>query len=80
MNALSSGNLKKDYARFVVPTVVSLAVFSLYSMVDGIFVGRLIGPEAAREAVISALAGTQTELFVAPARERMDIEVQPCFV
>ena len=37
-------------------------------------------PEAAREAVISALAGTQTELFVAPARERMDIEVQPCFV
>ena len=46
MNALSSGNLKKDYARFVVPTVVSLAVFSLYSMVDGIFVGRLIGPEA----------------------------------
>lgn len=46
MNALSSGNLKKDYARFVAPTVVSLAVFSLYSMVDGIFVGRLIGPEA----------------------------------
>ena len=37
-------------------------------------------PEAAREAVLSALAGTQTELFVAPARERMDIEVQPCFV
>lgn len=46
MNALSSGNLKRDYTRFAVPTVVSFAAFSLYSMVDGIFVGRLIGPEA----------------------------------
>ena len=46
MNALSSGNLKRDYARFAVPTVISLAVFSLYSMVDGIFVGRFIGAEA----------------------------------
>jgi putative MATE family efflux protein len=45
-NGLDSGNLKKDYIRFAVPTVLSLLVFSLYSMVDGIFVGRLIGPQA----------------------------------
>lgn len=36
-------------------------------------------PEIARDTVLAALAGTQTELYVAPARERMDIEVQPCF-
>ena len=31
-NGLDSGNLKKDYIRFAVPTVLSLLVFSLYSM------------------------------------------------
>lgn len=46
MTALSSGDLRKDYRRFAVPSVLGLAVFSLYSMVDGIFVGRLVGPEA----------------------------------
>ncbi len=46
MNPLSSGDLRKDYRCFAVPSIVGLAVFSLYSMVDGIFVGRLVGPEA----------------------------------
>jgi len=45
-SGLNSGNLEKDYICFAVPTVLSLLVFSLYSMVDGIFVGQLIGPQA----------------------------------
>lgn len=54
MTALSSGDLRKDYRRFAVPSVLGLAVFSLYSMVDGIFVGRLVGPEALAAVNLSA--------------------------
>lgn len=35
-------------------------------------------PSLARAAVIPALAGTDTELFVAPEKGRLDIEVAPC--
>lgn len=54
MTALSSGDLRKDYRRFAVPSILGLAVFSLYSMVDGIFVGRLVGPEALAAVNLSA--------------------------
>lgn len=54
MSALSSGDLRKDYIGFAVPSVIGLAVFSLYSMVDGIFVGRLVGPEALASVNLSA--------------------------
>lgn len=37
---LESNSLKRDFARFVVPTILSLLVFSLYSTVDGIFVAK----------------------------------------
>jgi putative MATE family efflux protein len=43
---LDSGNRKKDYLRFTLPTVLSLGVFALYTTVDGVFVGRFLGPEA----------------------------------
>ncbi len=46
MNALSSGNLKRDYARFCIPCVMNMLVFSLFSTVDGLFVGRYIGSDA----------------------------------
>jgi len=46
MSPLSSGNLKRDYFRFATPTMLALMVFSAYSMVDGAFVGHLIGKEA----------------------------------
>lgn len=36
-------------------------------------------PARARETVSAALAGTGAQLFVAPERERLDIEVTPCF-
>lgn len=36
-------------------------------------------PVKARETVAAALEGTGARLFVAPERERLDIEVEPCF-
>ncbi len=37
-------------------------------------------PAKARDTVAAALEGTGAQLFVAPQRERLDIEVEPCFV
>ena len=50
MSSLESNSLKRDFARFVVPTILSLLVFSLYSTVDGIFVSKGVG-ELAMSAV-----------------------------
>ncbi len=50
MSSLESGSLKRDFSRFVVPTILSLLVFSLYSTVDGIFVSKGVG-ELAMSAV-----------------------------
>ncbi len=46
MSSLSSDDLRRDYRRFALPSIAGLAIFSLYSMVDGIFVGRLVGAGA----------------------------------
>lgn len=43
---LEGKSLRSDYARFVTPTILSLMVFSLYSMVDGIFVSRGVSETA----------------------------------
>ncbi len=43
MKSLNSGNLKRDFFKFIVPCVINLIVFSLYSIVDGIFVSRYVG-------------------------------------
>lgn len=37
---------RKEYVKYVVPTVVALMATSLYTVVDGIFVGQGIGKEA----------------------------------
>lgn len=50
MSSLESSSLKRDFSRFVVPTILSLLVFSLYSTVDGIFVSKGVG-ELAMSAV-----------------------------
>ena len=50
MSSLESNSLKRDFSRFVVPTILSLLVFSLYSTVDGIFVSKGVG-ELAMSAV-----------------------------
>lgn len=39
-------NLKTKFKQYVIPSVASMWVFSLYSMVDGAFVSRGVGPEA----------------------------------
>lgn len=46
MKSLSSGNLKRDYARFCIPCIVNLLVFSIYSIVDCLFVSRYVGSAA----------------------------------
>lgn len=39
-------NMGREFIRFVIPAVVSMVVTSLYSIVDGIFVGRGVGEQA----------------------------------
>lgn len=53
MKSLSSGNLKLDYARFCIPCVVNLAVFSIYSIVDALFVSRYINSDALAAVTLS---------------------------
>lgn len=43
---LESSNLKKQFTRFVIPSVVAQWVFALYTMVDGMFVARGVGETA----------------------------------
>lgn len=43
---MSNLNLKRKFINYVVPSVVAMWVFSLYTMVDGIFVGRGVGSVA----------------------------------
>lgn len=50
MSSLESNSLKRDFSRFVVPTILSLLVFALYSLIDGIFVSMGVG-ELAMSAV-----------------------------
>lgn len=39
-------NLTKNYIGYLIPTIGSMILFSTYTMVDGIFVGRGVGKEA----------------------------------
>ena len=39
-------NLRKKYIRFILPSIASMWAFSLYTMVDGIFVARGVGETA----------------------------------
>ena len=36
-------NLVKKFFRFVIPSILSMLAFSLYTMVDGMFVAKGIG-------------------------------------
>ena len=46
--------LVKKFFRFVVPSVVSMWIFALYTIVDGIFVAQGVGPEALAAVNLSA--------------------------
>ena len=37
---LEGKSLKSDFLRFIIPSIIAQWVFSLYTMVDGIFVAR----------------------------------------
>lgn len=43
---LEGKSLKSDFLRFVIPSVIAQCVFSLYTMVDGIFVARGVSETA----------------------------------
>lgn len=34
----------KTILRYVIPSVVSMWIFTIYTMVDGMFIGRCVGP------------------------------------
>ena len=43
---LERNSLKKDFMKFIIPSVVAQLVFALYTMVDGIFVARGVSETA----------------------------------
>ena len=77
--------LKKRFLKFVLPSIVSMWVFSLYTIVDGIFVARGVG-ETAMAAVnlsmpftslifmIGILLATGTSTLISVALGRGDLE------
>ena len=40
---LEGKSLKSDFLRFIIPSIIAQWVFSLYTMVDGIFVAMIDG-------------------------------------
>lgn len=43
---ISNSALKKKFINYLLPSVAAMWVYSIYTMVDGIFVGRGVGPTA----------------------------------
>ena len=39
-------SLKRKFIRFVLPSIASMLVFNLYTMIDGIYVARFVGEKA----------------------------------
>lgn len=46
MNSLYKKTLRKKFINYLIPSVCAMWIFSLYTIVDGIFVGRYVGPSA----------------------------------
>lgn len=43
---LEKKNLRRKFLKYTIPSVCAMWVYSLYTMIDGIFVGRFVGPTA----------------------------------
>ena len=43
---MTKKNLYKDYIRYLLPTIATMVLFSTYTMIDGIFIGRGVGLHA----------------------------------
>lgn len=46
-------NLNRKFLHYLVPSVTAMWVFSIYTMIDGIFVGKFVGPTALASVNIS---------------------------
>lgn len=53
MKSLYSGNLRRDYARFCFPCIANLIVFSIYSIVDCLFVSHYVSADALAAVTLS---------------------------
>ena len=59
---LEGKSLKSDFLRFIIPSIIAQWVFSLYTMVDGIFVARGVSEVALTAVNISMpFTGGKTE-------------------
>lgn len=83
--------LRKQFLKFVLPSIASMWAFSLYTMVDGVFVARGVGETAMSAVNLSApftslvfmvgillATGTSTVISVALGRGEME-EARNCF-
>lgn len=59
---LEGKSLKSDFLRFIIPSIIAQWVFSLYTMVDGIFVARGVS-EVALTAVNISMPFTNGAVF-----------------
>lgn len=46
MNDINKNDVKNKFISYVIPSIASLWVYTIYTMVDGVFVGRGVGPDA----------------------------------
>ena len=61
---LEGNSLKRDFMKFIIPSIVAQWVFALYTMVDGIFVARV-----GIERFGSCVGGTPVESFNAKIKD-----------
>ncbi|WP_435308476.1 MATE family efflux transporter [Sebaldella termitidis] len=43
---IKNGSMSREFIKFVIPAIISMVVTSMYSIIDGIFVGRGVGENA----------------------------------
>ena len=60
---LEGKSLKSDFLRFIIPSIIAQWVFSLYTMVDGIFVARGVSEVALTAVNISIYNGAVFHLY-----------------
>ena len=70
-------SLKRKFIRFVLPSIASMLVFNLYTMVDGIFIANM--PETALAAVNLAMPfiNFMFAFFSAAVDRRVDVDFNP---
>lgn len=42
---LATEKIKNLFYKYAIPSVISSIIFSIYIVIDGIFVGRVVGPQ-----------------------------------